>query len=253
MWGSGNLGGTNLLNFKVVGGLTQPANPSKNTIWVNTDIPIAEWIFSAVEPENLTEGTVWFLIGTSSNVEFDAIKKGGIMVYPLSAKQYFGGSWVDTPAMSYQNNTWVDWLTYLFSDGNQFVDLTGGWESVDTLGQNYAPTGGVATIGNTLRVTTVNAYGDSNKYSGIATVNAVDVTRFSKLKINVVDVENGSSETRYCSFGLSANRAEHTAAVAVSDTGVYELDVSSMSGLYYPFIQVSNDTRALEASAVWMQ
>ena len=140
-----------------------------------------------------------------------------------------------------------------FSNGNQFENLTGGWEAVDTLGQNYAPTGGVATIGNTLRVTTVNADGNSNRYSGIATVAAVDVTRFSKLKINVTAVENGSSETVYCSFGLSADKVAHTAAVAVAETGEYELDISSMSGLYYPFIQVSNDTRALEVSAVWMQ
>lgn len=38
------------LNFKVVGGTDQPANPSENTIWVNTDQKINGWYFGADEP-----------------------------------------------------------------------------------------------------------------------------------------------------------------------------------------------------------
>lgn len=136
MWGTGNLGGTSLLNFKIIGGTNKPNNERENTIWVNTDIPIADWIFSAVEPENLTEGTVWFLIGTSSNVAFDAIKKGGIMVYPLLAKQFVYGAWVDKTAMSYQGGEWVDWWNgYWFESGSEpavnWVGLASSSSSVD--------------------------------------------------------------------------------------------------------------------------
>ena len=46
--GGGSSGAS--LNFKVVGGTTEPANPSENTIWVNTDEPITSWIFSAKNP-----------------------------------------------------------------------------------------------------------------------------------------------------------------------------------------------------------
>lgn len=35
------------LNFEVVGGTTQPANPKENTIWINTDVEITRWYFSA--------------------------------------------------------------------------------------------------------------------------------------------------------------------------------------------------------------
>ena len=43
------LGGAGL-NFKVVGGTTQPASPKENTIWVNTNVTIHDYIFSTDEP-----------------------------------------------------------------------------------------------------------------------------------------------------------------------------------------------------------
>ena len=46
MAGGGGAG----LNFKVVSGLTRPANPVENTIWVPTDTDISSYAFSATEP-----------------------------------------------------------------------------------------------------------------------------------------------------------------------------------------------------------
>lgn len=42
------VGGTSL-NFEVVGN-PQPSNPKENTIWINTDIPIAEWRVGKTNP-----------------------------------------------------------------------------------------------------------------------------------------------------------------------------------------------------------
>lgn len=106
--GFGSVGGA-ALNFKVVGN-PQPASPRENTIWLNTDVPIGAWYFSATQPENLNEGDVWFPVGTSSSVEFNALKKNGIQVYPQSAKQYVSGALVDVTAKSYQNGEWVNWV-----------------------------------------------------------------------------------------------------------------------------------------------
>ena len=88
-WGSGNIGGCGSggLNFKVVGGTSQPTNPKENTIWVNTSTTITGYVFSAAEPAAPEEGMVWITTGTSSTVEFNALKKNGIQVYPISAKQ----------------------------------------------------------------------------------------------------------------------------------------------------------------------
>jgi hypothetical protein len=42
----GGSGGTEL-NFDIVGGTTEPTNPTENMIWVNTNVEIADYIFSA--------------------------------------------------------------------------------------------------------------------------------------------------------------------------------------------------------------
>lgn len=109
-------GGGAPLNFKVVGGTTQPANPTENMIWVNTSETITDWVFSATQP-TAASGRVWITIGTSSTVEFNALKKNGIQVYPISAKQYVSGALVGKNAMSYQGGAWKSWLEVIdFND-----------------------------------------------------------------------------------------------------------------------------------------
>ena len=99
-------GGGTSLNFKVVGGVTEPTNPKENLIWVNTDTPITGYVFSAVEPAEPAEGMVWIVTGTSSVAPFNALKKNGIQVYPLMAKQYVSGAWVVKTAQIYRSGVW---------------------------------------------------------------------------------------------------------------------------------------------------
>lgn len=49
-------GGASILNFKVVGGTTQPESPKENTIWVNTGTEISGWVFSPEEPAEPSGG-----------------------------------------------------------------------------------------------------------------------------------------------------------------------------------------------------
>ena len=127
-WGTGNLGGgSGGLNFKVVGGTSEPSSPKENIIWVNTSNTITDWVFSATQP-SAKSGRVWISTGTSSNIEFNALKKNGIQVYPISAKQYVSGAWVYKTAKSYQGGKWVDWWNgELYDYGNEWERKTGGW------------------------------------------------------------------------------------------------------------------------------
>lgn len=116
------------LNFDVVPGLTQPGTAAENTIWVKAE-KIGAWYFSATQPEGMVDYDVWFPVGTSSSVEFNALKKGGIQVYPLSAKQMVSGVLKDVTAKSYIGNEWVEWIQYLYNNGNTYDAITGGWDS----------------------------------------------------------------------------------------------------------------------------
>jgi hypothetical protein len=119
-------GGGTALNFRVVGGTTAPSNHKENMIWVNTSTTISSWVFSATQPTAAT-GKVWITTGTSSTVEFNALKKNGIQVYPIAAKQYVSGAWVEKEAKSYQGSAWVEWIRYLYIYGDEYTGFTGGW------------------------------------------------------------------------------------------------------------------------------
>lgn len=123
-------GGGAGLNFKVVGGTTQPTNPKENTIWVNTSASITEWAFSVSAPANPTAGMVWFGIGLSSEVSFNALKKNQIHVYPISAKQYISGKWTDKTAKTYKNSAWRDWSQILLPSNDILGRLVKGGQSV---------------------------------------------------------------------------------------------------------------------------
>lgn len=135
-------GGSGGVNFKVVGGTTEPASPKENTIWVNTDMDITSWAFSATEPESPVAGMVWISTSTSSTVEFNALKKNAIQVYPISAKQYVGGEWVRKNASFFQSGKWVLFSTpipndyqpveYLESTGTQYLNTPFKPDETDT-------------------------------------------------------------------------------------------------------------------------
>lgn len=114
-------GGGTTLNFKVVGN-PQPASPKENTIWIDTDVDITSYAFSATEPEapaDGKDGPVWIITDASSPTEFNALKKNGIQVYPSSVKQYISGEWKPIIAYIYQVGKWVQFSyerVYIFQE-----------------------------------------------------------------------------------------------------------------------------------------
>jgi hypothetical protein len=126
-WGTGNLGGGASLNFNVKGYATEEllmaATPKENTIGIITTTPITSWIFSATEPAEPVEGMAWIATGTSSTVEFGALKKNGIRVYPISAKQYVNGKWGAVNAYIYQGGVWSQfaYMRYYFIQNGKAV------------------------------------------------------------------------------------------------------------------------------------
>lgn len=220
-------GGGNPLNFKVVCN-PQPESAKENTIWLNTDVPIGAWYFSATQPENLNEGDVWFPTGTSSPVEFNSLKKNGIQVYPLSAKQYAGGAWVDVPAMAYQNGAWVDIKMYLFSKGVVNSLLTGGI---------YGTNDGTALVQESEALIP----GQNKNYT---TKSKVDLTGFSRVKVRFTST-NTTSLVLFRMFvdDKSCNGAAVPYADFVAYSGKngpfnggeyeYELSLAGVTGSYY--------------------
>ena len=64
------------------------------------------------------EGGVWFPTATSRSTEFNALKKNGIQVYPLSAKQYVGGAWVSKGVKIHQFGAWNNFSSIIVPNIN---------------------------------------------------------------------------------------------------------------------------------------
>lgn len=118
-------GGGVALNYKVVGGTSEPITTKLNTIWINTDAEITSWTFDVTEPENPTEGMVWFTTSTSSMAAFNILKKNAIYVYPTACHQYIDGAFVRREAFLWNGSEFLQFgflREYLIEDG--VIDLT---------------------------------------------------------------------------------------------------------------------------------
>ena len=225
-------GGGAPLNFKVVGN-PEPIAPGENTIWVNTETKITGYDFSATEPTAPVEGMVWIHTGTSSSVEFNALKKNGITVYPLSAKQYVSGAWVDKTANSYQNSAWVDWMTLLYYKGDEHTDITGGWSSFSCVTDADLYSAGCVKGTDRLTIKTTSSRGSA----AFGTKNMVDLTPYSYVEFVVPYLKDCAR------FGVSKYKStstwENSASLARPSGGlsnaVVRVDVRNLSGSYYVY------------------
>lgn len=179
-------GGANPLNFYVK---TYPSEtelkadkPKGNTIGVITTTTMTSWVFSATEPKEPEVGMVWITVGSSSGVEFNALKKNTLQVYPLSAKQYVSGKWEEVKAMSYQDDEWESWTQYLYNAGDMMEEITGGYVAEAKQFRSDIASAGVPTIATDNPGKMVLYYNGSSGASGIVrTAKKINLTGYSTL------------------------------------------------------------------------
>lgn len=237
------------LNFKVkayASELLLPATASENTIAVITDTAISSYVFSTTEPQNPVDGMVWFYTGTQSSIEFNALKKNNLQVYPLGAKQYIGDVWVSKTAKIYQNGEFEDfWGGSLFDNGNQFEFVTGGWEQRNGLYQSQSAKGTV-TIGSRIQL---NASGETSAVA--VTKNKINFAQYKTLFCDIT-ANSGGILFALCTI-YTGNIADESPRVTFTGTGVKSLDISGVtSGDYYLAFGVNNG-RSGTVSRIWLE
>lgn len=115
------------LNFRVVGGTTQPSNPMENTIWINTGTEITSWEFSKTKPTGLS-GMVWIGTDDDSTISLNGLKQNGIQIYLKSANQYINNNWTPVEAYIYTSDEWKQFayiILYLYKNGDRNIPVTG--------------------------------------------------------------------------------------------------------------------------------
>lgn len=234
------------LNFDVVGGTSQPRNPKENTIWVNTSKTITDWVFSATQP-TAASGMVWISTGSSSTVEFNALKKNGIQVYPLSAKQYIGGAWVDKTAKSYQGGEWVDWTIYLINGSELNTEYAGAWNQ--TTG-NQGVGGSAQMTSGGLVVTANKGNGGSGSVFRYGPDNTINFSDFNSIEF-VVAIRSGSGKfsaivTSEFATGYNSSNVAYVDTAISQENQTVSMDVSGVNGEYY--LRVGTNSTATAAA-----
>jgi len=230
------------LNFKVVGGTSRPSAPAENTIWVNTATEISSWVLSPVQPE-AASGLAWITMGSASAAAFNALKKNGIMIYPIAAKQYVDGAWANKAAEIYQNGAWKSFSTealYLYTSGDTCDDVTGGYSAeamsaASSSSEKLAPS---VTYGESSMVIMPSKASSSTNYRGgiVRTNNKVDLSRFDVLTFEGTVEGIGTGTGKLCIWSemgtVQANNRVKYADLANGSAPV-TIDVSDLDGSYY--------------------
>lgn len=229
-------GGANL-NFKVVGGTSQPTNPKENDIWVNTSTAITSYAISPTIPTNPTEGMVWITAGTYSSVAFNALKKNNITVCPAGCKQYISGAWQNKVAKVYQSG-WKSLILYLYSPGNTYDSVTGGYVAagkVYTSGGAYSSqTPTVTKSGTAMTIVNTAKYGYGITY----TKNKISLAGKRALRFKGSYSKAGDNcacLTVWSSVDAAHSGSNRAAFVWLESNGDQDisLDVSSLNDEYY--------------------
>lgn len=184
-------------------------------------------------------GMVWIYTGAASAVEFNALKKNSIQVYPMSAKQYVDGAWVDKIAKSYLDGAWNDWAYFIYRNG---VFHDGGSVIVtDTTGY-----GSFTAESDAIRV--LNNSGSEHSGYYLQFTKAVDMTNKKTAQIifraNADCSQTPGTDSYAIMISMWVSTANgkrfdwtdpHCKLWSVSAGQTYEMsvDVSALSGNYY--------------------
>lgn len=245
--GSGGSGSE--LNFEIVGGTTQPTNPTENTIWVNTDVEITSYMFSVSEPESLIDGMVWISTSNDSSCKFNVLNENGIVVCPMSAKQYINGEWVTVSCKSYIDEEWKDWGVYLFDYGfTGYAWQARGWKEVDASNQSaIAPSVTQQSDGSLLlRMTGSGKHMSGGVYELASDIN---LSQFKTLHSEGVGL-------RVCNRGASGITPGTIASTSDPNAdGIQTLDLSNINGNYdivIALIVSGSSTASCVLKRVWL-
>lgn len=240
-------GGADSLNFKIVGGTEQPQNPRENTIWIQTDTNISEWSFAPSAPQTAKNGAVVIITGSSGAVGFNALRRNGIQLYPLSAKQYVSGSWVTKTMKIYQGGSWAESILYLHKAGDPCVTATGGWQAIPILKSSQNPLTAEAPSVTTANGMTKISENRRWKNGAYVTKNKVSLNGYHTITAKVSGIQIGDSSVScwmglYSSIGSYSTENVLAGAIIESNSTEIKLTIPDNAGMcYVAFIMTSGE------------
>lgn len=232
MWGSGNIGSSSGINFKIICSESVPVNPIENTIWIKSSLEMNGWAFSPDIPETKEDGLIWITTGNNGLISFNALKRNEIKLYPTATSQYDSKNWVTKKAQIYKNGVWNDLEIWFYNNGDECTAKTGGYinaggqysvventESFIRIYTKYADTNGAMTTNNAVNLSNINKiYFKVDSNSLITNKNSIPAS---------VGIHTDKS------IGSSTKIFRYSKVEISEEPILYSIDVSDLTGEYY--------------------
>lgn len=227
-------GGGSDLNFRVICG-EKPASAKENTFWVDA-VSIPGWQFSAYEPVEAPDGTVWIETADDADIGVNVLKKNVLMVHPVGAWLNVGGSYKPVAAQVYVDGAWVSFSTaavYLYINGDTCDELTGGYKAVGVTG-SAAPA--ISYGDHQMVITPAKSSSPGTYKRGIVRAeNAIDLNGVNTIVFEgLASVGVGFVKmTAWSDLGSTLD--QYAAKQADVEDGAFSvsMDVSGLAGSYY--------------------
>ncbi len=249
-----SLGGVTV-NYKLVGGTTEPINPKENTIWVNTDAEMADFSIEATngfaEPN---EGDVWISTNIDADVSFTVDKKHRLMIYPAVTYQYINGVWAVKEARLF---TGISWKQFSFND---LAIFNNGDYPIEWVEADYTTNGQGAnsfSLNNRINILANYAGGSLPRVVAAVTDTAIDITGYNTIFFEI------SQDSTASSYYLGVNDTKQTDAtgkmvkhIVTQTKGISSLDVSDITGEMYVMVLCAGASIApsvsVHAAKIWL-
>ena len=243
--------GSGSVTYKNVMMGSSTVNARENMVWVNTDVKITNWVFSAEQPTG-TEGQVWIITDNANDLKFNALKKNALNVYPSAAKQYVSGAWSDIEAYVYVEGVWkvMDDTFWLYKDGTEFPTRTGDLVYVkipDSNGNNGEPT---VTRNSDNMVITGAQYGGARFYA-----KKINLTDFNKLCFEGTMNTNLYDGLRL-KLGVWTSTTGNPVASKIGqhiNGTTLEISVANLSGEHYVGFWIMDTNSKITVRKLWLE
>lgn len=223
-------GGSSDVVAKIIVSTTQPASAKEGAIWVNSSTPLNGYAFSATQPTSPVEGMVWIETSTTHALEFEALKENSIIVHPARCWQYVSGAWASKEGQIYLDSVWAPLRTYVFNEGVINTQLVGGINGDIQPDHIY------------FYIAAINTDQGNKTYT---TAKPIDLTNYKSIKMRFMGTATTAGKyfratvmnKSYDGTNAAASACvayKHTASPFNSEERLLTLDISALSGEYYP-------------------
>lgn len=238
-------GGGASLNFKIVGGETQPSGVRENTIWVTTPVRVSGWVITNQEPE-AKEGLVWISTGTDGEAAFSATKGQTMMIYPAGVQQYIGGAWESRVAQIYKDGRWIEFSAaevYLYNAGRDTERLTGGWMTSKANPNLPSYKADLTLLPESMQLYTAWIQDTTMANGALSAVKLIDLSKYSGIELTYSAKTYGSNLT--AAFAVTSERNNLASSIikriALAGTATQQIVQLDLTGVNSGYVCIFTD------------